>query len=231
MTTVNAPMPRVSVVIPLFNAARFIGEALASVAAQTRPVAQVVVVDDGSTDGSGEIAARHPGVVLVRQANAGVAAAVRAGLKLTDGEWIAFLDADDRWMPDKTEQQASVLETEPAVDAVFGLARRFVMEPDGGERVLDTLPGWSRCGGLFRRALLEQCGNFTGEGAGHDFMDWVLRAREAGARLELRPDLVFERRIHADNYGRRDRERQRRAYFETIRSALARRRAAAGGAA
>lgn len=217
---------RISVVIPMFNAARFIAEALASVAAQTLPVAQIVVVDDGSTDGGAEIAERHAGVTVIRQANSGVGVAVNAGLARADGNLIAFVDADDRWMPEKSERQWRVLQTEPSLDAVFGLARRFVMEADGTERVLDTLPGWTRVGGLFRREIIERIGRFAGEKGGHDFIDWVVRAKEGGARFELRPDVVFERRIHDSNYGLRNRRQQHQAYFTTIRETLARRRAA-----
>ncbi|SNS67406.1 Glycosyltransferase involved in cell wall bisynthesis [Geodermatophilus saharensis] len=103
----NAPMGlRVSVVIPTYNSATFLVEALESVLAQTCPVHEVIVVDDGSTDGTG--AALRPyadRVVLLRQDNSGVSAARNNGLARATGDWVAFLDADDIWLPDKIERQ------------------------------------------------------------------------------------------------------------------------------
>jgi glycosyltransferase involved in cell wall biosynthesis len=225
-----SPSPSdISVVIPMYNAARFIGEALASVAAQTRPVRQVIVVDDGSTDGSAEIVARHPWATLIRRPHAGIAATLNAGLDRADGVLLAFLDADDRWVPDKTERQLAALAVEPGLDMVFGLARRFLMLPDGTERVIDTLPGVTRHGGLYRREVFARFGRFaTADDPGHDFLPWFARAHDGGARWKTLDHIVFERRIHDANYGRTQRELQRKAYFTSLRETLARRRAAEG---
>ena len=86
----------VSVVIPCYNQAHFLGEAIESVLAQTYPHLEIVVVDDGSTDNTGEVAARYPGVRYVRQENQGLAAARNTGLRHSSGDYLVFLDADDR---------------------------------------------------------------------------------------------------------------------------------------
>lgn len=225
----NAKSSDISVVIPMYNAALFIGEALASVAAQTRPVRQVIVVDDGSTDGSAEIVARQPWVTLIRQPHRGIAAALNAGFDRADGVLLAFLDADDRWVQNKTECQLAALVADPGLDMVFGLARRFLMLPDGTERVIDTLPGVSRHGGLYRREVFTRFGRFAADGdPGHDFLAWFARAHDGGARWRTLDHVVFERRIHDANYGRFQRELQRKAYFASLREMLARRRAAEG---
>lgn len=98
--------PTVSVVIPCYNGAEFLRETLASVLAQTQPVLEVIVVDDGSTDNSAEIAASFgPLVRVIRQPNRGESAARNCGVRQSRGEWIAFLDADDIWLPNRIEAQ------------------------------------------------------------------------------------------------------------------------------
>jgi len=97
----------ISVIIPAWNAERHIGRAIRSVLAQTRPAEEIIVVDDGSTDGTAE-AVRTFGeaVRLIAQPNAGVSVARNAGIAAARGQWIAFLDADDEWLPDKLRLQA-----------------------------------------------------------------------------------------------------------------------------
>lgn len=221
-----SPAPRISVIIPMYNTARYFGEALASVAAQTRPIAQVIAVDDGSTDDSVAQAAQHPWVTLVRRPHEGITATLNAGVALADGEFLAFLDADDRWVPDKTERQLAAFADDPGLDLVFGMARRFCMQADGAERVIDTIPGMAKVGMLCRRAFFQRVGAYNSEG-GHDFVDWMARAQEHGARSRVLPDVVYERRIHDTNYGLLSREQQRKTYFTAIQATLARRRAKA----
>lgn len=96
----------VSVVIPCYNGAAFLRETLASVLAQTQPVLEVIVVDDGSTDDSADIAASFgPPVRVLRQPNQGESVARNRGVRETRGEWVAFLDADDAWLPERIEAQ------------------------------------------------------------------------------------------------------------------------------
>jgi len=99
-------MSRVSVIIPTFNRKPFLAEALRSVAAQGFPGVECIVVDDGSTDGTAEMAADLPGIRLIRQPNRGVSSARNAGIEAAAGRWIAFLDSDDLWMPQKLARQA-----------------------------------------------------------------------------------------------------------------------------
>src|SRR5690242_10367772 len=96
--------PRVSVVLPLHDLRDYVGQAVESVLAQTVPAddVEIVVIDDGSRDGGGEVARSYaPRVRVVRQDNRGLSAARNAGIALTGAPLIAFLDADDRFLPDK----------------------------------------------------------------------------------------------------------------------------------
>lgn len=128
------PLPaRVSIIMPCYNAARFIDEAIASVLAQTEASWELIVIDDGSTDGSAEIVRRFtdPRIRLITQANAGVSAARNAGLASSRGEFVAFLDADDRMRPDRLQLPLTILAGDPSLDLVVCDFVRF--EQDSGD--------------------------------------------------------------------------------------------------
>ncbi len=109
-------MPRISVIVPAYNAKDTILAALRSTLTQTRPVDEVVVVDDGSQDGTAELVEREmPEVKVVRQANAGPSAARNTAAEAAQGDWLAFLDADDLWLPQKLEAQLAALEHQPEI--------------------------------------------------------------------------------------------------------------------
>ncbi|MEY4765089.1 MAG: hypothetical protein RI907_1762 [Pseudomonadota bacterium] len=109
-------MTLVSVIVPCHNARRYIEAALASATSQTHPNLQIIVIDDGSTDDTAAIVReRFPQVTLMSQPNGGVSSARNLGLKLAEGEFIAFLDADDVWHPQKVEAQLALLQAHPDV--------------------------------------------------------------------------------------------------------------------
>jgi glycosyltransferase involved in cell wall biosynthesis len=117
--TVQSPSAPVSVVVPTFNHARFVTEAVESVLRQTRPPAEVLVVDDGSTDDTADRLARFGSRIrYLRQANAGVSAARNHGVREATKEYVAFLDSDDVWHPEKLERQMAILERAPNVGLV-----------------------------------------------------------------------------------------------------------------
>ena len=109
-----SPSRRVSVVVPCYNAERYIGATLDAVLAQTGAELEVIVVDDGSRDGSAARVERdYPQVRLIRRANAGVAAARNTGIEAATGDWIAFCDADDIWLPGKLAAQFEAMDAVP----------------------------------------------------------------------------------------------------------------------
>jgi glycosyltransferase involved in cell wall biosynthesis len=135
----------VSVLIPTYNCAAYLPAALDSVLAQTRPADEVLVIDDGSTDATAEVLAPYRDrIVCVRQANAGQAAARNAGLDRAAGDWVAFLDADDTWAPDKLERQLALASSGEYVCVhsgyhVFGAAAYVPTPPDAVRRGLYDL--------------------------------------------------------------------------------------------
>lgn len=112
--------PTVSVIIPAYNHARFLGEALESVLAQTYKDCEIVVVDDGSTDDTRTVATSYaPRVRYYFQPHGGEGNARNAGIRVTSGRYVAFLDADDTWAPEKLAKQVAYLDAHPEVGVVF----------------------------------------------------------------------------------------------------------------
>jgi glycosyltransferase involved in cell wall biosynthesis len=107
--------PSVSAVIPAYNAEQFISDPIQSVLAQTFEIAEIIVVDDGSSDRTAEVAAGFPRTQVIRRPNGGQAAARNTGIHAASGEWIAFLDHDDVWLPRKTEIQLGYVTADAGV--------------------------------------------------------------------------------------------------------------------
>jgi glycosyltransferase involved in cell wall biosynthesis len=126
----------ISAVIPCYNAERFLGSAIASVRQQSRAVEELIVVDDGSSDGSPHIARRLGATVLETDGNAGPSAARNAGIRAARGDVIAFLDADDYWAPSHLERVVALLDRHPHAGLAFGLERRVGLWSGELERCL-----------------------------------------------------------------------------------------------
>jgi glycosyltransferase involved in cell wall biosynthesis len=214
-----------SVVIPAYNAARTIAETLCSVVAQSLAPAEIIVVDDGSTDET-EAALLQSGIPVryVRQDNAGPGSATTRGFALATAPLIASVDADDLWLPEKIERQFRRLEEMPQLAAVFTLWRTFRHgEPDDGNGTVG--PGWSRTTMLVRRDVALAVGPVIDPpGNRGDMVDWLGRAREDGHQLGMIDEVLALRRIlpGSMSYGR-DPARDR-GYLEVARMAMLRRK-------
>jgi glycosyltransferase involved in cell wall biosynthesis len=196
---------RISVIIPVFDGARWLAEALESARGQTLPPDEIVVVDDGSRDGSADLARRVPGVRVVEMAHAGVSSARNRGLAEATGDIIAWLDVDDVWAPEKLEVQVGLLEERPELGYTL-CNQRVVLEP-GMPRPGWLPPPWmddnAPCGGtcaLVARAwAFERVGGFDpARHAGED-LDWMVRATEAGVAMAVVPRPLIVRRVHERN--------------------------------
>ena len=207
----------VSVVIPAYNAATFLGEAIESVFAQDGPARDVIVVDDGSTDATGAVAASFAEVRVITQANGGIAAARNTGLREASAPFVAFLDADDIWPAGRLAALHAALTG--GVDAVFGQAVQF------GEGREETAPQPALLAGtmLIRREAVARIGDFDEAVKMGEFVDWWARAEEAGVRWRQIPDVVLRRRIHGTNTGIVQ-AANRVDYARVLRAALERRR-------
>jgi len=127
----------VSVVIPAYNCAEYIGETLRSVFSQRYRPIEVIVVDDGSVDGTGAAVQMHPDVIYIRQNNGGPACARNTGVARASGAYIAFQDGDDLWTPDKLALQMSIMESDPRIGLVFGDMKNFLADDDGGPTMFE----------------------------------------------------------------------------------------------
>jgi len=131
-------VPTISVVIPAYNAAAYVGEAIESVLKQTLPASEVIVVDDGSTDDTRSVAERYGRrVTYLRQNNAGVSAARNLGVRIATGSWIAFLDADDHWRADKLQKQIDALNRNPSAVLVYS---DFLIVEGNCRRIVEVCP-------------------------------------------------------------------------------------------
>ena len=197
--------PLVSVIIPVKNGARFLPQALADVQAQTYPAREVIVVDGRSTDGSPEIARSSRGVRCVTQSGDGFADALNVGIAATSGELIAFLDSDDRWMPEKLARQVDVLERRPEIDYVLTRVRFFLepgVEPPPGFRTsllsgdhVANMPSAL----LARRRLFELVGDFPTHLSVTNDIEWFATVRHSGVGREVVREPLVMKRAHDAN--------------------------------
>lgn len=157
----EARAPAVSVVISAYNAAWCVRKAIGSVLTQTFSDFELLVVDDGSTDDTAAVLSSYGGALrVIRQRNGGLSSARNAGIRESRGEFVAFLDADDWWLPGKLARQVDLLRTQPAVGFVSTAAR--VEDPDGR-----TLNLWActKCAGPFLERLFGANGDVAGSGS------------------------------------------------------------------
>lgn len=217
---------KVSVIIPAHNAEKFLAEAVSSVRAQTwSGEVEIVVCDDGSTDGTADIVRSLEGVILVsHQQSRGISAARNRAVQESSGDHIAFLDADDLWRPTKLEQQLAVLDSAKEPGLVFGLSQEFDENGPRDDYRPNCLP--SSC--LMPRTVWEKVGEFDEQMKLAEFSEWLTRAKDKGVPFLTPAIEVAQRRIHGDNIGIRERD-NRRAYLEVARRHLARRRGQTSG--
>lgn len=222
---------RVSVVIAAYNAEAYIAEAIESVLDQTIRPDEVIVVDDGSRDGTRAVLDRfNDRIVALTQSNSGQAVAVNKGLAIARGELIGFCDADDLWTKHKLETQLALLQRDGDVDAVFGKVQQFV-SPDVPEEqrarlapAVEIMPGELKQCMLIRRAALMRIGPFDETLPATFFIAWLGRAKQGGLRSAHVDDVVVRRRLHLGNGGRTNTDAQNLQTLMALRQAIKARR-------
>jgi glycosyltransferase involved in cell wall biosynthesis len=223
--------PLVSVIIPVYNAERYVAEAIESVLAQTYDPVEIIAVDDGSTDGSAAVVKQFPFVQYYFQANAGISATRNRGIEQAQGDFLAFLDADDIWVNDKLALQMAAFEDNPGLDIVFGHVQQFrspelAQAENDPPAATDLMPGHIPSTMLIKRETFFRVGLFETHWKMGEFASWYLRSLEQGLQNMMLPDLVTRRRLHETNHGIQQRELIK-DYVHIIKASLDRRRKAA----
>jgi glycosyltransferase involved in cell wall biosynthesis len=226
--------PLISVVIPTFDREpRMLAGAIDSVLAQKAGPLEVIVIDDGSSTPSAAVAEAYGPPVRYRyRPHGGCGSARNAGVALSSGSLLAFLDSDDLWEPDKLGRQLEMLESDPDLEAVFGLAEQF-HDPELDEAFRERHPikdtvieSWLSSAMLIHRESFDRIGAFSETQVGGVDIDWFLRARESDLRCTMLPQVVYRRRVHTTNLSVVDRAAATTGRLTALKRSLDRRRAA-----
>jgi glycosyltransferase involved in cell wall biosynthesis len=228
---VTARAERVSVVVPAFNAEAHIASALDSILAQTVPPFEVIVVDNGSTDRTAEIAgARGEPVRVVLEDEQGPAATRNRGAREAHGELLAFCDPDDRWHPEKLERQVAFLRERPHLGGVICHVQKLAEDGGAADRWRDEprmrpIPGYATGPLLVWRETFVALGGLSADLWFGDAADWFLRARDAGVEIALMDDVLAYHRLHGENLTVRRADDCADEFLDVIKASLDRRRA------
>ena len=227
----------ITCIVPVFNGERYLAQAIDSILGQTYRPVEVIVVDDGSTDGTHEVVSSYADRVrYLWQPNGGPPQARNSGLHSAQGEFVAFLDADDLWHPEKLARQMARFEARPELDLCVTHLQRFWIPQLEKEqrrfqdhRFAEVLPGYVTQTLLARRTLFNSVGHFNTSRRVGDPLDWFLRAGEQGAVMELLADLLVYQRMHENNLSvepgtRRMTASMQSAILDVVKASLDRRR-------
>jgi glycosyltransferase involved in cell wall biosynthesis len=191
------PQAGISVIIPTFNRCDYITESLESAFRQTHVPFEVIVVDDGSTDDTAKRIERFARqITYLYQENRGVGAARNAGVAHSTGEFVAFLDSDDVWLPHKLALQMQTFQATPELEAIYGHARSAArLRLMAGRIQAAPLP----CALLIRRSSLLRVGPFDESLRMGVEIDWYSRMQDCGVRMAMLGDVLYRRRLHRSN--------------------------------
>lgn len=225
--------PLVSCIVPAYNSAEHVGAAVESILAQTHRPLEVLVCDDGSEDATVEIASAFGAPVRVlEQETAGPAATRNLGIGAAQADFLAFLDADDLWAPQKLERQLAQFSERAELDCSLTHVRMFwsgdaedEAERYAGHARAGDVPGYATTTLLARRSAFDRVGLLDPSLWFSDATDWFLRATDAGLRIEVLPEVLTYHRMHATNITRRREGASRREFLAIVRRSLERRRA------
>ncbi|MDB4589670.1 glycosyltransferase family 2 protein [Verrucomicrobiales bacterium] len=204
--------PRISAIIPAHNAEKYLAEAIKSIRGQTYAPSEIIVVDDGSTDTTSLVAQSFTSVRYLRQDNSGAATARNFGVKAATCDWVAFLDADDLWVPAKLSLQIAEFEKDSSLDIAFGQIEEFLSpeltykESKMLRPRLGQLSGPSNITMLMRREAFLDTGGFPADLNLGEFIAWYDRAMDSNLKSLCIPQVLARRRLHKFNAGRSNRD-------------------------
>jgi glycosyltransferase involved in cell wall biosynthesis len=201
--------PLVSVIIPAYNCERFIAEAVESVKQQDYEPIEIIIIDDGSTDGTSSCVKRlGEDICYLYQSNRGPAAARNSGIRVAKGEVIAFLDADDYWPKNKLKIQMARMNRDPEIEVVLGRIQCTGLLTEADKRIRfegpdNTMINVCLGSGVFRNSVFNQVGLFDESLHHHEDHDWFLRARENGVSITILKDITLHNRRNDYSMSRR----------------------------
>lgn len=220
-----------SVLIPTYNAARYLSKTIDSVLAENREALEIIVVDDGSEDGSVEVASQYgPPVRCIRRPHGGLAVTRNAAVAAARGEFLLHLDGDDLVVPGSIALRMAAFVNDPTLDIAVGqLACFFSPELDMMTRSRLRLPQEPQQGHLpgasiIRADAFRQYGGFDESISTAADLDWFVRAKDAGARLCYLSEVVVQRRIHGANMSLTMKDASIQDRLKLVKNALNRRR-------
>lgn len=231
--SIDTMKPRlVSCIVAVYNGERYLSDALESIFAQTYRPLEIIVVDDGSTDGTPDIIAQYGRRIRhLRQPNAGPPAARNAGLRLAKGEFVAFLDADDLWLRAKLARQVERFSQRPELGYCVTYAQNFWMPALWKERVRfrdhrlsSPIPGYVTQTLLARASCFQAVGRFDPSLKHSAKTEWFLRAAKLGVVGEILPDVLVYRRLHGANLSKHEAAESLDEYLHLMKSMLDQRR-------
>ncbi len=217
--------------MPVYNTEKYVAEAINSVLDQADVTIELIVVNDGSTDGTEAVLESFGNrISLIKsEENSGIAAARNRGIAVAKGDYLAFMDADDRWRPEKLSRQLAQFATNPDLDISFTFLQCFV-SPELSDEVkalrhcpTNPMPGQIPPTTLIKRASFDRVGLFNPKWRVGEFVDWLARAKNLGLQQVMLEEVMLDRRIHDSNTGVVARD-ARADYVRIVREALERKR-------
>ena len=215
----------VSCIVPVFNGERYLAETLDSVLQQTYPSLEILICDDGSTDGSADIAAAYGDRVrYLWQPKAGATAARNLGLAGAQGEFVAFLDADDLWHPEKLVCQVTLFDASPELDVCVTYLQNFWIPELEEEKarfkdhpISGPQPGFVASTLLARRYIFETVGLMDARWKHGSMTEWLARAEDRGATIHVLPEVLVYRRLHRTNFSRLQADESREEHLHLVK--------------
>ena len=224
----------ISCIVPVYNGERYLSEALDSIFAQSYRPLEVIVVDDGSTDNTPQVMAGFKNSIrYLEQSNGGPSATRNLGVSAARGDFVAFLDPDDIWHPEKLARQVARFEARPELDLCVAHVQLFwapELREEGvrlrNQARVNTVPGYTTGTLLTRRKFFDVVGYFDASFWFGDATDWFLRAAHGRAVMELLPDVLLYHRMHTTNLTRRRISSSRDEFLRIVKRSLDNRRQA-----
>jgi glycosyltransferase involved in cell wall biosynthesis len=214
--------PSVSVVIPVYNGEKHLHQTIQSVLEQTFRPLEIIVIDDGSTDGTAAVTKEFSKQIRYFQHdNRGTAASRNRGVAESEGDYIAFVDADDLWHREKIEKQMNYLTHHHTIEVCVTYIENFWSDeipedqrPDTGRP--DLMPGYTFSTLMVSRPGIEQVGPLKEHLKHTDDTEWFLRAREKGVAVGILKENLVRRRLHLSNQSRISADRSSNEYLDLV---------------